>query len=218
MSIPHVELVTHTPNPEYMMARVARVSNPKNQDNPKFGKLLRYMIREKHYSPFEHASLTLKVTTTLDIATQILRHRSFTFQQLSRRYAGDKEAPVVMHIPELRAPHPKNRQKSVETLPQPIQDMYARHINHLFTLAEELYQDMLEDGVAKECARAVLPQATQTTLHMTGSCRSWLHYIALRGGNGTQKEHMAVAEQAKGIFREVFPTVAGAVDNLNWEI
>ena len=215
---PQVHLEFVTPNPERLMGYVARVSNPNNQDNPNVAGLLKYCIKHAHWSVFEHSHMTLQVTTTLDIATQILRHRSFTFQQLSRRYAGEAEAPLNIRMPHLRAPHPKNRQKSEDTLPGETQLWFQAKLDEHFRQAEDLYKAMLEHGVAKECARAILPQAAETTLYMTGNCRSWIHYICLRAANGTQEEHQLVALKAKDIFREHFPSVAEALDELNWSI
>ena len=217
-TLPLVKLQGVTPDAEAFMGYVARVSNPKNQDNPKVAGLLKYCIKHGHWSVFEHAQMTLEITTTLDIATQILRHRSFTFQQLSRRYAGEAEAPLNIHIPELRAPHPKNRQKSVANLPQETQDWFQAKLAAHFREAEELYKAMLNHDVAKECARAILPQAAETTIYMTGNCRSWMHYIALRSANGTQAEHMKVAEGAKAIFSQYFPACAEAMEELDWTI
>ena len=217
-AFPQVHLEFVTPNSERLMGYVARVSNPGNQDNPNVAGLLKYCIKHGHWSVFEHAHMTLQVTTTLDIATQILRHRSFTFQQLSRRYAGETEAPLNIHLPHLRAPHPKNRQKSEDTLSADVQLWFQAKLDEHFRQAEELYKAMLEHGVAKECARAILPQAAETTLYMTGNCRSWIHYICLRASNGTQEEHQLVAIKAKAIFRDHFPSVAEALDELNWSI
>ena len=216
--LPRVTLQGVTPDAEAFMGYVARVSNPSNQDNPNVAGLLKYCIKHGHWSVFEHAQMTLEITTTLDIATQILRHRSFTFQQLSRRYAGEAEAPLSINVPQLRAPHPKNRQKSIDELPRETQDWFTAKLDEHFRQAEELYKAMLNHGVAKECARAVLPQAALTTIYMTGNCRSWMHYIALRSANGTQAEHMAVAEGAKEIFREYFPSCAAAMDELDWKL
>lgn len=218
LEFPQVKLEFVTPNAERFMGYVARVSNPQNQDNPNVAGLLKYCIKHAHWSVFEHSQMTLRVTTTLDIATQILRHRSFCFQQLSRRYAGETEAPLNIHLPQLRAPHPKNRQKSVDELPEAIQDRFTAKLNEHFHQAEELYKEMLEYGIAKECARAVLPQAAETTLYVTGNCRSWIHLICLRSANGTQLEHQAVALKAKEIFRENFPSVAEALDELDWSL
>jgi thymidylate synthase (FAD) len=218
VAFPRVDLEFVTPNPERLMGYVARVSNPNNQDNPNVAGLLKYCIKHGHWSVFEHAHMTLQVTTTLDIATQILRHRSFTFQQLSRRYAGEAEAPLNIHMPHLRAPHPKNRQKSVDELPGETQLWFQAKLDEHFRQAEELYKAMLEHGVAKECARAILPQAAETTLYMTGNCRSWIHYICLRAANGTQEEHQLVALKAQALFRDHFPSVAEALDELDWSI
>ena len=212
----HVKLQSHTPDPEAFMAYVARVSNPANQSNPDHGRLLGYCIRHGHWSVFEHATMTLEVATTLDIATQILRHRSFCFQQLSRRYAGEEQAPVAWAMPQLRSPHPKDRQASLDTLPLDVVRHWQAKIQTQLDAAHDLYRQLLAAGVAKECARAVLPQATTTTLYMTGNCRSWIHYIALRSQPGTQAEHRAVALKARAIFRTVFPTCGAVLDGLDW--
>lgn len=218
LNLPTVELTSHSPDPEKMMAYVARVSNPNNQSNPEFQKLIAYCLKNGHYSVFEHAHMTLGITTTLDIATQILRHRSFTFQQLSRRYAGPEESAIHINIPELRAPHPKNRQKSEDTLDPEVVQEYQEKFAEIANVCGELYHEMIEAGVAKECARAILPQSTQTTLYMTGNCRSFIHWIALRSGNGTQEEHRRIAELAKVHFRNVFPNTARALDKLDWKV
>lgn len=212
----NVKLQGHTPDPEAFMAYVARVSNPANQSNPDHGRLLAYCIRHGHWSVFEHASMTLEIVTTLDIATQILRHRSFCFQQLSRRYAGEEQAPVAWAMPHLRRPHPKDRQASLDTLPPDVARHWQGKIQAQLDAAHQLYRQLLAAGIAKECARAVLPQATTTTLYMTGNCRSWIHYVALRSQPGTQAEHRAVACGAQTIFRTVFPACAAALDALNW--
>ncbi len=212
----HVKLQSHTPNPEAFMAYVARVSNPANQSNPDHGRLLSYCIRHGHWSVFEHASMTLEIATTLDIATQILRHRSFCFQQLSRRYAGEEQVPVVWAMPRLRRPHPKDRQASLDTLAPHVVRHWQAKIQAQLDAAHDLYRQLLAAGIAKECARAVLPQATTTTLYMTGNCRSWIHYIALRSQPGTQAEHRAVALEAQAVFRMVFPTCGAVLDALHW--
>lgn len=215
---PRVSVEFVTPNAERLMGYVARVSNPENQENPNVAGLLKYCIKHGHWSVFEHAHMTLEITTTLDIATQILRHRSFTFQQLSRRYAGENEAPINIHLPHLRAPHPKNRQKSEDTLASDTQLWFQAKLDEHFRQAEELYRAMLEHGVAKECARAILPQAAETTLYMTGNARSWLHYIALRSAHGTQEEHQIIALKAKDIFAQNFPSCAEAMNELEWKL
>ena len=212
----HVTLQGHTPDPEAFMACVARVSNPANQSNPDHGRLLGYCIRHGHWSVFEHASMTLEIVTTLDVATQILRHRSFCFQQLSRRYAGEEQAPVEWAMPQLRSPHPKDRQASLDTLPPEMVHHWQGKIQAQLDAAHQLYRQLLAAGIAKECARAVLPQATTTTLYMSGNCRSWIHYIALRTRSGTQAEHRAVAQQAQAVFRTVFPVCGAVLDDLNW--
>lgn len=216
--LPHLKLEGHTPDPEAFMARVARVSNPANQHNRNHAGLLGYCIRNRHWSVFEHATMTLEITTTLDIATQILRHRSFCFQQLSRRYAGSETVPMRWQLPELRAPDPRNRQASQRTLPPEVVERWHKRIAGHMAASEQLYNEMLADGIAKECARAVLPQATHTTLYMSGNCRSWMHYIALRSGNGTQPEHQAVAVGAKAVFQQVFPSCSAALDAVGWAV
>ena len=213
---PSITVESHTPDPEAFMAHAARVSNPSNQDNPEYERLLEYCIRHGHWSVFEHAHMTLRIVTTLAIATQLLRHRSFTFQQLSRRYAGNGEAPMEYLVPELRAPHPKNRQASEDTLPIDIKRVYSKQVADHLAQGQALYHRLLEVGVAKECARAVLPQATITTLYMTGNCRSWIHYIALRSETSTQSEHRDVAFGVARVFKTVFPTCYEALNKIHW--
>lgn len=216
--LPKVQLEFVTPEAERLIGHFARVSNPSNQDNPNVSGLIKYCVKHAHWSILEHAHMTLKVTTTLDIATQILRHRSFCFQQLSRRYAGETEAPLNIHMPQLRAPHPKNRQKSEDNLDPQIQGWFAAKLDEHFRQAENLYREMLAHGVAKECARAILPQAAETSLYMSGNARSWLHYIALRRANGTQEEHRKVALAAEQIFAEHFPATYEAAVELEWNL
>lgn len=206
-----VKMVQVTPEPEKMMGYIARVSNPAGQTNDNFAKLLKYCIDHKHYSVFEHATLTLEINTSLAIATQILRHRSFTFQQFSQRYAQVGLLQDDLPLPDLRKQDLKNRQNSTDDLDPTDRAYLQAQIKEHFANTLALYEKLLGYGVAKECARFILPQATQTRLYMTGSCRSWIHYIDLRSSNGTQKEHMEVAEQAKTIFKEVFPTVSEAM-------
>ncbi len=208
-----VKLVTITPDAEQAMAYIARVSNPNNQPNPNFSKLLGYCIKHEHWSVFEQAYMTLEIETSLAIATQILRHRSFTFQQFSQRYAESTELQVEIPVPDLRRQDVKNRQNSTSDLPPGIVKDYQSKIRKHFEDSLSLYQNLLDVGVAKECARFVLPQATQTRIYMTGSCRSWIHYINLRSAHGTQKEHMEVAELCKQIFKEQFPSVS---ESLEW--
>ena len=207
----NVKLVSVTPDAEKHMGYVARVSNPKNQDNPKVAGLLGYCIKHGHWSVFEQAFMTLEIETTRGLAAQILRHRSFTYQEFSQRYA-DSNLLGEIELPELRRQDTKNRQNSIDDLDPKVVESLNRQMDTLFSSAYALYNQMLEDGVAKECARFVLPLATPTRLYMTGSARSWIHYIKLRSGHGTQKEHMDVANECKRIFTEQFPTIAEALE------
>ena len=211
MSSPEIKFVSVTPDAEKTMAYVARVSNPKNQDNEKFAGLLRYCIQHGHWSVFEQAHMTVEINTTRGLAAQILRHRSFTFQEFSQRYADSSLLEETIPVPELRRQDEKNRQNSTDDLDNMLVMGYNTRMRAHFNDAMTLYQDMLKDGVAKECARFVLPLATPTRLYMTGSCRSWVHYIDLRSAHGTQKEHMEVVAQIKSIFKEQFPTVSEAL-------
>ena len=209
-----VKLISVTPDAEKTMAYVARVSNPKNQDNEKFAGLLGYCIKHGHWSVFEQAHMTVEINTTRGLAAQILRHRSFTYQEFSQRYADSSLLGDSIPLPELRRQDLKNRQNSTDDLdPLVVQDFNSKMQKH-FVDGMHLYKDMLDAGVAKECARFVLPLATPTRLYMTGSVRSWVHYIELRSAHGTQKEHMNLVENVRSIFTEQFPTVAEA---LNWQ-
>ena len=212
MKTPIVKLVRVTPEAEQHIAYCARVSNPKNQSNQGFEGLLKYCIKNQHWSIFEHAFATLEINTSLAIATQILRHRSFTFQQFSQRYADSTELQLELPIPELRKQDTKNRQNSTDDLPADVSISFNVKIEEHFKQAIEIYQEMLNAGVAKESARFVLPQATQTRLYMSGSVRSWIHYIDLRSAHGTQSEHKQIAEQCKCIMASEFPTIASALD------
>ena len=205
-----VSLVTVTPDAEKTMAYVARVSNPDNQENPNYAKLLGYCIKHGHWSVFEQAHMTLEIETTRGLAAQILRHRSFTYQEFSQRYASASLLSDTIELPELRRQDTKNRQNSIDDLDPEIVEKLNRQMVTLFSSASALYEQMLGHGVAKECARFVLPLACPTKLYMTGSVRSWYHYIDLRTANGTQKEHMDIANECKRIFKEQFPTVAEA--------
>jgi len=205
-----VQLITSTPDAEKSMAYIARVSNPKNQDNDDFSKLLGYCIKNEHWSVFEQAYMTLQIETTRGIAAQILRHRSFTFQEFSQRYADSRQLGEIP-IPELRRQDNKNRQNSISDLSKEIINKFNEKIKSQFNLNKQLYEEMLEAGIAKECARFVLPLATPTRIYMTGSCRSWIHYINLRTGHGTQKEHMDIAKECKSIFSQEYPVVATAL-------
>ena len=206
-----VKLVTVTPDAEKLMAYVARVSNPSNQDNEKFAGLLKYCINHQHWSVFEQSSMTLEIETTRAIAAQILRHRSFTYQEFSQRYAASTALGSIT-LPELRKQDLKNRQNSTDDLDPKLVESLNKQMDTLFSSALSLYNQMLEDGVAKECARMVLPLCTPTRIYMTGSCRSWIHYINLRSAHGTQKEHMVIAEACRKVFTEQFPAVSEALE------
>jgi len=207
----NVELVSITPDAEKTMAHIARVSNPDNQDNPKYAGLLRYCIKHNHWSVFEQSSMTLEIETTRAIAAQILRHRSFTFQEFSQRYAASTKLGTLQ-LPKLRKQDDKNRQNSTDDLDPKIIESLNMQMGTLFGSAMALYNQMLELGVAKECARMVLPLCTPTKLYMTGSCRSWIHYIELRSAHGTQREHMEIAEACRKVFTEQFPSVSEALE------
>ena len=207
----NVKFVSITPDAEQTMAYIARVSNPKNQDNEKFAGLLKYCIKHNHWSVFEQSSMTLEIETTRGLAAQILRHRSFTYQEFSQRYADTKLLDTEIPVPDLRSQDLKNRQNSNDDIPQEKKTEYQAVIARHFEDSMNLYNALLDEGIAKECARFVLPLATPTRLYMTGSCRSWVHYITLRSAHGTQKEHMDVVEKARSIFTEQFPSVSEAL-------
>jgi len=207
----NVQFISITPDAEKTMAYIARVSNPSNQDNENFSGLLRYCIKHQHWSVFEQSTMTLEIQTTRAIAAQILRHRSFTYQEFSQRYA-DSNLLGNIELPELRRQDDKNRQNSIDDLEPEVVEKFNRQMNTLFSSAFGLYNQMLEAGVAKECARFVLPLATPTRLYMTGSCRSWIHYINLRSAHGTQKEHMDIANACKKVFVKKFPAVSEALE------
>ena len=206
-----VSLVHTTPDAEQLIAYMARVSNPANQDNPESERLIRYLIKHKHWSPFEMVNMCVQIETTRSVAAQILRHRSFSFQEFSQRYAQVAEPAV---IPALRRQDTKNRQNSIDNLDTVTVDEFNIKINSLFELSENLYNEMLLAGVAKECARDVLPLSTPTKMYMNGTLRSWIHYIDLRTANGTQHEHKLVAEGCKKLFEEQFPLISKAIWSL----
>ena len=207
-----VKLISVTPDAEQTMAYVARVSNPANQDSENYAGLLRYCIKHNHWSVFEQAFMTLEIETTRGIAAQILRHRSFTFQEFSQRYADTNLITENIPVPDLRRQDTKNRQNSTDDLGDYVKLKFQAEIAELFAHSNNLYKRLLEAGVAKECARFVLPLATPTRIYMSGSCRNWIHYIQLREKNGTQKEHMDIALECKKVFSEQFPTVAEALE------
>ena len=207
----NVQLLSITPEAEKTMAYIARVSNPKNQENQDFSRLLSYCIKNEHWSVFEQSFMTLQIETNRGIAAQILRHRSFTFQEFSQRYADSSQLGYIP-IPELRRQDIKNRQNSISDLPEELKNKYINKIKENFEKTSNLYEEMLEAGIAKECARFILPLATPTRIYMTGSCRSWIHYIKLRSANGTQEEHKQIALSCREIFKENFPIVSQALD------
>jgi thymidylate synthase (FAD) len=207
-----VKLVSVTPDAEKHIAYVARVSNPKNQDNEKISGLLAYCIKHGHWSVFEQAFMTVEINTTRGLAAQILRHRSFTFQEFSQRYADSTMLSESIATPQLRRQDTKNRQNSIDDVDDYTTQRFEIKMRSHFEQAIELYKEMLDSGIAKECARFVLPLATPTRLYMTGSVRSWIHYVDLRSAHGTQKEHMDVAEEVRSIFNEQFPVVAKALE------
>ena len=207
-----VKLVSATPDAEKHMAYVARVSNPNNQDSDKFAGLLKYCIKHGHWSVFEQAFMTVEINTTRGLAAQILRHRSFTYQEFSQRYADSSLLGDSIPLPQLRRQDDKNRQNSIDDIDPLMQQDFEIKMQRHFVDGMKLYKEMLEAGIAKECARFVLPLATPTRLYMTGSVISWVHYIDLRSAHGTQKEHMDVAEETRSIFIKQFPTVAQALE------
>jgi thymidylate synthase (FAD) len=209
-----VKLVSVTPDAEKLMAYCARVSNPNNQTNENYAKLLKYCIDHQHWSIFEHGFMTVEINTTRGLAAQILRHRSFTFQEFSQRYADATLLGEDIPTFELRRQDNKNRQNSIDDIDHEIVVKWNTQIREHFAKAKAIYDGMIKDGVAKECARFVLPLATPTRLYMSGTVRSWVHYIDLRSGNGTQKEHMDIANECKQIFTEQFPTISEA---LGWQ-
>ena len=210
-----VNLTWLTPNAEEMIVKMARVSAPKNQNNMETApKLLRYLIKHKHWSPFEMANMCVEIHTNRSISPQILRHRSFSFQEFSQRYADTRELGSA-RIPHLRRQDNKNRQNSTDDLaetlgPDKLASLYRR-TSQLFEEAEHLYQEMVSSGVAKECARMVLPLNTPTSLYMNGTLRSWIHYLQLRCDPGTQLEHREIAEAIKRIFCKEFSVIGEAI-------
>ena len=201
------KLVWVTPNAEQLIGKIARVSNPANEDNPNVEKLIRYLIKHKHWSPFEMASMCVEIKTTRAIAPQILRHRSFSFQEFSQRYAVATE----INVPDLRRQDMKNRQNSIDDLPEEKVEFLQQQIDNHYRSAMDIYNSMFDSGVAKECARSVLPLSTATRLYMSGTIRSWLHYVDLRADNGTQLEHMQIARSVGDILADQVPTVARAM-------
>lgn len=201
------KLVWVTPDAEKLIGKLARVSNPANEDNPNVEGLIKYLIKHKHWSPFEMASMCVEIQTTRAISPQILRHRSFSFQEFSQRYSQVQE----LTIPKLRSQDTKNRQNSVDDITPEIQRLYEELIEKNNSKSLDLYNDLLAVGVAKECARNVLPINAKTRLYMSGTIRSWLHYIDLRASHGTQVEHSQIAKQIGEIIDTELPTVSRAM-------
>ena len=199
----NIEYIHSTPDGDDLIAVMARVSNPSNQHRLDTApRLINYLIKHKHWSPFEMVSMCIKINTTRSIAAQILRHRSFSFQEFSQRYAAVTDKPVT---PALRRQDDKNRQNSIDDLdPFTVQELQLKS-QFVFEQCQLLYDEMLSAGVAKECAREVLPLATPTTLYMHGNLRSWLTYCDLRCSNGTQLEHKMIADEVKQLIAVHFP-------------
>lgn len=206
-----VKLISVTPDAEKLMAYCARVSNPSNQENPNYAKLLKYCIDHQHWSIFEQAFMTIEIETSRGLAAQILRHRSFTFQEFSQRYADTSLLADEIPLFELRRQDTKNRQNSIDDISDELRSKWGVKIREHFAKGKAIYDGMIQDGIAKECARFILPLATPTKLYMSGSVRSFIHWIQLRSANGTQKEHMIIANKAKEIFKSQFPITAEAL-------
>ena len=204
------KLIWVTPNAEKLIGKIARVSNPNNEDNPEVDGLLKYLIKHKHWSPFEMASMCVEIHTTRAISPQILRHRSFSFQEFSQRYAIPTDTFATV-LPDLRRQDTKNRQNSIDDIEAEKVEYYQDRIDEHFRKSVDLYESLLHSGVAKECARSVLPINTVTRLYMSGTIRSWLHYVDLRGDNGTQREHQKIARSVGEILDTELPTIARAM-------
>lgn len=205
----NVSLVHITPNAEELISYMARVSNPSNQSNTETSqRLIRYLIEHQHWSPFEMVNMCVEINTTRSIAAQILRHRSFSFQEFSQRYA---QVTDVAQVPALRRQDTKNRQNSIDDLDGDKKKFFDAKIGHLYSECYRVYQDLLDAGVAKECAREVLPMAAPTRLYMNGTIRSWIHYCQLRCSNGTQLEHRMIAKGAYELLQEHLPNVCAVL-------
>ena len=209
-----------TPDIDKNIAQIARVSNPNNQNSENYAKLLKYCIDHKHWSIFEMATLTLELNTTRGLAAQILRHKSFSFQEFSQRYADTTLLADDIPLFELRRQDTKNRQNSINDIDDTLKVKWNTQIREHFAKSKAIYDGMIKDGIAKECARFVLPLATPTRLYMSGNLRSWITYISLREKNGTQKEHQLIAKECKKIFCEQFPIISDALGGLipDWSI
>ena len=208
----NARLISVTPDAEQNIVYMARVSNPSNQANMDTApRLIKYLIKHKHWSPFEMASMQVEINTTRAIAAQVLRHRSFSFQEFSQRYSSVGDLPTI-GLPQLRTQDTKNKQASHDNLDPAVRDRLEREIQRLYVNAQDLYEFALDKGVAKECIRSILPLGTPTRMYMSGSIRSWIHYIQIRAGVETQLEHRLIAEDAKRIFCEQLPNIAEALE------
>ena len=206
------KLVSVTPNAEENIVYMARVSNPKNQANMETApRLIKYLLKHKHWSPFEMASMQVEINTTRAVAAQVLRHRSFSFQEFSQRYSSVGDLPSI-GLPHLRSQDLKNKQASHDNMDPDVVENLNTQIDKLYQSAQNVYDLLLEQGVAKECARSVLPLGTPTRIYMAGTIRSWIHYIEIRAGIETQLEHRLIAEAVKSIFVEQFPSIAEAME------
>jgi thymidylate synthase (FAD) len=202
----NTSVIWATENGDALIAKIARVSNPANEDNPKFEGLIRYLIRHNHWSPFEMVSMCISIHTTRDISAQIIRHRSFSFQEFSQRYS---EPPVAL-IPDIRREHPTARQSSINDVADDMKFLANVKIQAYIEEGQKLYKWLTENGIAKECARKMLPINTPTHIYMSGTLRSWLHYVALRTAPDTQAEHRKIASGIAKLIRERFPSTANA--------
>jgi thymidylate synthase (FAD) len=207
-----VKFISITPDAEKLIAYCARVSNPSNQENENYAKLIAYCIKNKHWSIFEQAFMTVEIITTRGIAAQILRHKSCNFQEFSQRYADTSILNEDIPLFELRRQDNKNRQNSIDDISDEIKVKWNTQVREHFAKSKALYDGMLKDGIAKESARFVLPLATPTKMYMSASIRSFIHWIELRSSNGTQKEHMDIANACKEIFIEQLPIISEALD------
>jgi thymidylate synthase (FAD) len=207
-----VNLIHSTPNGDDLVAYMARVSNPSNQNNTETSaRLIKYLIKHKHWSPFEMVNMCVEINTTRSISTQILRHRSFSFQEFSQRYAGVTAKPEALVV---RRQDSTNRQSSIDDVDAYTTQDFQIKAQQVYDLSYSLYNEMLEAGIAKECAREVLPLSAPTKLYMNGTLRSWIHYCDLRCGNGTQKEHRDIADDCRLLIEQCFPLVSQALSSL----
>lgn len=197
-----VSLISSTPNGEERLMYVARVSNPSNRNSGN-SRLLAYCMKHGHWSVFEHAHMTLEIETSRAVSAQLIRHRSFTFQEFSQRYA----QPTGFLFTAARRQDTTNRQNSIDDLPFTTKDWFMEKQREVFEHAKQVYDEALNRGIAKECARMVLPMATKTTICMTGNVRSWVHYLLERTKPSTQYEHRAIALKAEQVFADEYPTV-----------